>query len=564
MSTTQTLDGARKMSIAGEGAARRAKMEIDIEQHFESRIYNPGSKVTGHVAISGLRQDVAFAQLDIALVGTSYVRNDFISGGGGGTAAAVAARPFLKLQMPPAGNGHDGNLPASSTSTSTSTAHPRVLREGHMYSIPFHFVIPHQLPLHSCSHGCPQLLKNHHLALPPTLGHWEDDDQSPTTTKIRYFISVSLLKEDSDSSNIQTHERGQRGPPPPAPLLKAERTIKVLPLLPEAAPLAIEPERDERYRLSRTKPLRGGGGFLASLAAPLAKPAPGRLTVSAAQPRAVAVGRDAHIVSETEVLVRLEAEIDNINDNKSKKQQPGIAGLENLLPSALRAATAKIETETHSSLESVGAMPNLGRRATQLSNPRVSYASVHRLSMPSTKDFGGSDKLRWEEAPPSASATDAKTATTKTFTSHIRIPIPLRTVERDRKRLFLPTFHFCRISRTYTLHLSLTLGGPSSSGISSPSGISVNLAIPLQIAVEESALATTPWAGRSRNPSVDSSVQGRVSSGSSASLASLVLNAEGEDGDENEEGDGERPQQQQQQHHRPNRGREVLPAYRRV
>ncbi|RFU73228.1 arrestin [Trichoderma arundinaceum] len=412
-------------------------MEVKIDQHFKAKVYTSGSTIAGHVAVHVLR-DTSFDSLDIVFVGISATRLDFVQ-----QYPSHSFRPFLKIRMPI----QESELPEG-----------RLFRAGCEYKIPFHFVVPHQLTIGACNHTClsPDV-RDRHLRLPPSLGAWDADDQAPDMTQIEYAINAKAIQHGNGTA---------------VKVLEAHHVLKVLPSLPEDAPLDIT-FRDEWYKLSKTKTIRKS----------LFSSKTGQFTASALQPNAVMLSADGHKSSMTTVRVNME-------------YAPSSA---ETAPPKINSVTGKLVSTTFFSAVPVDHLPNLGSRTNCESTPCLNYTTTHSLftlpvesvswmqqdaSSHSRRDSGYSSTVvegdasetdaserRRRQSSNGKSSKKPKLSTVK-HTTDLEIPF---TVSNSNKKLFLPSFHSCLISRTYTLQLSLSVG---------PTNTAIALAVPLQIGVE--------------------------------------------------------------------------------
>lgn len=414
-------------------------MEVKIDQHFKAKVYTSGSTIAGHVAVRVLK-DTSFDHLDIVLVGISATRLDFVQ-----QYPSHSFRPFLKIRMPI----QDSDMPQD-----------QIFRAGTEYKIPFHFVVPHQLTIGACNHTClsPEV-RDRHLRLPPSLGAWDADDQAPDMTQIEYAINAKAIKRVNGAA---------------VKALEAHHVLKVLPSLPEDAPLDIT-FRDEWYKLSKTKTIRKS----------LFSSKTGQFTASADQPNAVMLSADGHKSSMTSVRVNLE-------------YAPSSA---ETAPPKVNSVTGKLVSTTFFSAVPIDHLPNLGSRTNCESTPCLNYTTTHSLfSLPvesmswmqkdasshSRRDSGYSSTVIGGDASETdnsaaerregqnsrgKSSKKPKLSTIK-HTTDLDIPF---TISNSNKKLFLPTFHSCLISRTYTLQLSLSVG---------PMNTAIALAVPVQVGVE--------------------------------------------------------------------------------
>ncbi|KAF6836465.1 arrestin domain-containing protein [Colletotrichum musicola] len=231
-------------------------LDVNVDNHYTSKIYTNGSSVSGKVVICPER-DMPFQCVQINLLGMSHARIDMLP------TPKTVEDVFLRLDMPV----HDTSYPAN-----------RVFQAGQTYHIPFGFKIPHALSKDAC-HGLAESghIQDLHRRLPPTMGGWEKDDMSPVMTRIEYAVVARILQK--RISDV--------GRP-----IEARLPIKVLPGFPEDAPLSVT-DRDTRYTLLKTKSIRRAR--LSTLK--------DQAVVSAAQPGAVLLGPSGHQLSEVQSSV---------------------------------------------------------------------------------------------------------------------------------------------------------------------------------------------------------------------------------------------------------------------
>ncbi|GKT50089.1 uncharacterized protein ColSpa_10270 [Colletotrichum spaethianum] len=193
-------------------------LKIGIENHYSSKIYTSGSRITGVVAVCP-DTDLSFHCIQIVLVGTACTRVDMLP------VPKTTNDVFLNLDMP-------------ITKTSYPPGQIFIARQKH--EIPFDFTVPHMLHKDSCDTISGEHSHDQHMRLPPTMGSWEKDDMSPTMARIEYKIVARVLRKRSSlyKGTIETSQ-----------------LIKVLPAFPEDPPLSIN-SRDARYTLYSTKAVR--------------------------------------------------------------------------------------------------------------------------------------------------------------------------------------------------------------------------------------------------------------------------------------------------------------------
>ncbi|KAH7017724.1 hypothetical protein EDB80DRAFT_705795 [Ilyonectria destructans] len=407
---------------ANRPRAGRTGLDIKIENHWTSKAYTSGSTINGHVVVNAQR-DVPFDDLEIQFTGTAYTRVDFVN-----QYATYASRAFMKLRMP---------IRAS------DFPNPRVFEAGRTYTIPFHFVVPHQLTLSACSHHVDNpAVRDAHLRLPPTMGLWEVNDQAPEMAQIEYSIRAAAFHDG-------------------AMALEGFHLVKVLPSLPEDAPLEIT-SKDERYQLSKTKTIRKN----------LFSAKQGKLSATAVQPSAIMLSADGLRASES--LIRVNLDFDPATPNA--------------VPPKINSVTAKLQSTTFFSNAPMNHLPNMGSRVKYQSSPCLTYSTntaiaispIDTVSWQQESEFqrrdSGYSSSAWPEE--ESSDSDSHSHSNRSAKSPNRqvsaLDIPF-TLPMGNKKFFLPTFQSCISGRSYFLNLTLSVG---------PSNTNFNLIVPLQIGVE--------------------------------------------------------------------------------
>jgi hypothetical protein len=426
---------------AGRGKAAIPSIQIHLDNHYNSKVYTSGSYVSGHVAVEPPR-DIAFDSFEISFTGIVATRLDFVQ-----SYTTNAIRTFLKLRMP---------IPESIIPSS------RVFQAGQKVKVPFHFVVPHQLTIGACNHGCdtPDLVKDQHLRLPPTMGYWDADDQAPDMTHIEYAIRAKAVRGSSSGN--------QR-----APVMEGKKVIKVLAATPEDPPLDITP-KDERYCMSKTKTLRKN----------LLSTKMGELKVSSSEPGSVILSGDGAGASSTCAHVNLEF-------------APATA---EQLPPKINSVQGKIITTTFFGSTPQDNLPNLGSKDNYATNGLLTYSGNHNLfnsrldkvtwteeHLPMPRRDSGYSTLGTpgEECPGSdedggyfaqgGPKSKSKKSQGPPIRHRAQLEIPVK-IPVSNKRIFLPTFHSCLISRTYILQLTISVGLTNTT---------FTLNVPLQLGVEQ-------------------------------------------------------------------------------
>lgn len=406
-------------------------IQIKIDRHFNSKVYTSGSTISGQAVVKTLK-DTHFDDIDIIFSGIAATRLDFVQ-----QYPSHSFRPFMKLRMPIDRMALPGN---------------HTFEGGKTYTIPFNFVVPHHLTIGACNHHCSSpAVKDQHLRLPPTVGFWEGDDQAPEMAQIEYSIKARAYR--------RATEAGQA----PHKITEGYHILKVLPSLPEDAPLDIT-FRDERYNLSKAKTIRKN----------LFSAKAGKLTATANQPSAIMLSADGRQASGSVARINLEF-------------APSSG---DTAPPKINSVSGKLISSTFFGAAPTDLLPNLGSRATYTANPSLSYTATNNVFNNKT-----AEKLAWQmrnvsgrrdsgysslgNADEDQSETDNSDDTGKKSKKcpvrhNAVMEIPFN-IPMSNRKVFLPTFHSCLISRTYTLHLNLSVG---------PTNTAMSLAIPLQIGVE--------------------------------------------------------------------------------
>ncbi|KAH8681007.1 hypothetical protein BX600DRAFT_428978 [Xylariales sp. PMI_506] len=428
-------DGSSEARSFGElntrlGSGGKNSMRIHIDNHHKNKVYTSSSSVSGHVTIEPVK-DTDFDKVQILLLGQNKTR--LLEGVH--SASSSTSHTFLKLEMP---------------IFNTDYPEPRIYEAGCKYNIPFHFVIPNYLTLNACNHspsGDP--VHDQHLCPPPSMGSWDGfEDFSPEMAKVEYSIIVRIF-QDLGGKRVKAME--------------TTRLINVLPAFSEQAPLDIT-SRDKLYKMSKTKSLRKS----------LLSGKTGTVTVSARQPGAVMLSSDGRSASSTKLQLQLTVE------RTSTKSQ--------VIPPRITSVSSKISAITYYSAGAMNTLPHMGGSNRHLgAQSRGSYTSTTSLcSTPVQKmkwTHGDCQQFRRNSG---SSVSDSECSlysndstgqnraggTGAAFFANLEVPIQLPL----GKKMFLPTFHSCILSRVYVLSVTVSV---SSGG----SNTNLTLVLPLQIGV---------------------------------------------------------------------------------
>ena len=414
---------------------REPYLEIQLDQHFDSKIYTSGSVVSGCVEVT-TKTDVGFEALELEFTGITSTNIHLFH-----QAALSSSHTFLQLKLPISSEGFPKN---------------RMLEAEQPYSVPFTFDIPHQLTSTAWQH-CAGPVHERHLQLPPTVGSWEPEEFITDFVKISYVISARLVLTGG-------RKRAARS-------IETTYPIRVMPLFPERPPLHIESE-NQIYRMSQRKAINKDllSRKLAYLFASAAQPNPVILSVDDLKPSASSITVDLKFTpTSTEITA------------------PDVY-----------AQSASLEALTNYSLGHISYLPDQQKRHSMAPNTVEAYCSSHRLALGKPGKLvweQTSEHLCNEdnERKGSDAVTDIQERTgrgcstwrsrrsrsdeiikTAPITYRARLLIYFK-LPITHNQSFLPTFYSCLACRTYSIRFVLA---------TSSYGTTLSLTVPLQIAAE--------------------------------------------------------------------------------
>lgn len=337
---------------------------------------------------------------------------------------------------------------------------PRIFEAGRTYKFPFTFNIPAQLLPKACTHDVvADHVRDTHLMLPPSFGDPELsgfgsillDDLAPEMSKIVYGVKVRIAQRGISDNLI--HILGEK-----------LKKVRVKPAFEEQAPLNIDGNIE--YRPKQEKTVRKG----------LFKGKLGTLTAQTIQPKPFNIpGARTSDNKPITTVAKLVLRFDPVEEGIS--------------PPALSSLHTKLKVSTFYASSPRQNLPSRVNLAFDMSQGvYVENVALNSLCI---------TKAKWEEhtgasnpAPESlmrrdSGISDCSTASDSAnafaagilspssnykngtfYTAQILVPVTLT----DKKN-FIPTFHSCLISRTYTLSLQFAPQG----------GSNINLKVPVQI-----------------------------------------------------------------------------------
>lgn len=440
-----------------------AKTDIRIHLDSKRKVYSTLDRIQGTVTISP-SSDLPFDDIDIEFVGTSRTYVERLS-----TAAAIAGRSqafhqFLRLSQP----GIAEHYPED-----------RVLRAGQAYKIPFVFAVPQQLLPRVCGHHVVNAaVHDAHLQLPPSLGDCEADNKSeqlddlaPEMASIRYGVYAKVSK-------LKSSEREE---PRRTTIVAKARKVRIVPAVEEQPPLSIDDDNKD-FNLRKEKKLRKG----------LLKGKLGTLVMEAAQPASFRLpAPDAESSEPITTMATVMLRFDPVEANA---QPPRLSNL-----------TSKLKITTFYSTAARRDFPSRVDGLNELSN------GFHSESLEiSSRCMANVDWTHMEsERAVSPAFTSSQRRTTSTVSGPLippeasasytgggfyvaRIVVP---IELPSNKAFVPTFHSCLVSRTYTLGLSLSTN--------TAFGGNMDLRLPVQISASPSLRNDAPRPSVTSMNSVD-------------------------------------------------------------
>ncbi|KAG9605430.1 hypothetical protein KCV01_g6079, partial [Aureobasidium melanogenum] len=411
-----------------------SKPHINIVLNDERSSYSTLDKLSGKVEIV-VPHSTRFDEVEIQFIGTTKTFLDKMPSTPGLAGGQSAFHQFLKLRQP---------------ISESSYPQPRVFEPGRTYEFPFVFVVPQHLLPRVCKHEVQhESLRDCHLQLPPSLGTiTSHDDMSPDMAKIQYQIAARITAA-NDINGTPKH------------LATRMKTIRIVPTVNEQPPVNVLGDSD--YILRSEKSIKKG----------MFKGKLGTLVIEAEQPKSLRLPKsynpeESTISTVAIVKLRFDPAVAN-------SQPPRLGSLSSKLKATTWYATgARMDIPTRKDclydhrqgLHSV----SIGLSSRCMGN--VEWVSRTESAFDEEQLVRRDSGLSQQEVPkyPSPST---KYKGANFWTAEIVVPVAL-----PKDKHFVPSFHSCLTSRTYSLNLSL---GIHSAGVGFPS---VELKLPLQISTE--------------------------------------------------------------------------------
>lgn len=333
---------------------------------------------------------------------------------------------------------------------------PRVLEVGRSYTFPFTFVIPDRLLPQVCTHARKTPLVHHsHTMLPPTLGDpmlagngkTLLDDMAPDMSQISYIIRAAVLKRSS------TDHRQVKA------LANIAKKVRIIPSVEEEPPINVA---DHPYYCTRKEKSVKRGFLRGKL---------GQLVASSSQPKPIRLLPPSCEARDTvSTVATVQLRFDPVDNEK---------------PPQLGSMSSKLRSSTFYSASPWKDFPSqpatrpfsqvgqgLYNESVPLSTMCVASAQWKKHAVPYDSDRR--DSLRSTSSEDSTGPSSPSTGDTY-YTASVVIPITLPT-----NKTFVPTFHSCLMSRTYSLDLSLSYHTPGTNVLTP----SISLRLPIQITTQ--------------------------------------------------------------------------------
>jgi len=335
---------------------------------------------------------------------------------------------------------------------------PRLLEPGRSYTFPFTFVIPEQLLPQVCTHTrSNHQIHRFHTMLPPTLGDpmlagngkTLLDDMAPYMSRISYMIRTAVVKRSwADHRQVKV-------------LANFAKKVRIIPTVDEEPPINTV---DHPYYCTRKEKSVKRGFLRGKL---------GQLVASSSQPKPIRLSPpncESHDTISTVTTVQLRF------DPVGKEQPPQLGSM----ASKLKVSTFYSVTPWQDFPCQSSTMP-FSQAGRALFTESVPLSTMCVASAQWQKHSVRSDTNRCDSLNSSSISLEDSTGPSASFsgdtyyTASVVIPITL-----PKSKAFVPTFHSCLMSRTYSLDLSLTYHTPGTNVLTP----TVHLRLPIQITTQ--------------------------------------------------------------------------------
>ncbi|EEH16770.2 hypothetical protein PABG_06857 [Paracoccidioides brasiliensis Pb03] len=446
-------------SSAFDRFSRRSKPSVVInlnsQQPSMTNSYSTLDTIKGEVIVMS-DSDIRFEDIFITFEGTSKTVIERPGIAGPSVDRYSAFHTFLRLIQP---------------IDESQYPQPRNIEMGRRYTFPFTFVVPERLLPNSCCHKHNhQQVHAAHTLLPPSLGDpvlAENgskllDDMGPGVAQIQYAVRAQLSKASSVDDS-------------PKVFVDAKQKVLIIPATDEAPPLNILDDNEE-YCMRKEKDVKKG-----ALRGKI-----GRIVMAAAQPKALRIPASAaaDAAGSEECVPTTMATVHLRFDPVNEDQQPPRLGK----------LWGKLKVNTFFGTEPWNDIPSKTSALAWALNQRVYTKTISLATrcVASATWQKHSSTTPCSSAPPSLHRRDSIQSTSSVeslpgptagytgdtyYTTSVLVPINL-----PKTRTYVPTFHSCLTSRTYTLEMSLSYHTPNANLIAPTLAIRV----PIQVSTTKS------------------------------------------------------------------------------
>ncbi|GAM83110.1 hypothetical protein ANO11243_010960 [Dothideomycetidae sp. 11243] len=439
MSSYASSNTSRRESVAG-----RPQIIIALKDQEDSWVatFSTLDKIEGMVYVT-CPVNTPIEDITINFIGRTKTSHERLTSSTMVSGRSEASHQFLRLAQP---------------ISSTALPQDRILEAGKTYEFEFLFVVPHQLLPRVCRHSTSgSTVHEEHTKLPPSFGDKSVagrgntllDDLSPEMSRISYAITATLL-EPKKSDAVFSHQP-----------VSESRKVRILPATEENPPITTEGPTSD-YVMRVEKDIRKG----------MFKGKLGRLVVEAVQPKALRI--PSHL-SDSEApestFVTVNARFDPVDENST-------------YPS-LGSVNSRLKVNNFFATCARSSLPSKNDTRWDLSQGlHVESINLASRCMGNTvwdwnpDNESTSESLRRSSVLSSSSGLSIIPEPSKKYrgkgywTASIVVPISLPTC-----KAWIPTFHTCLVSRTYSLgiHVGLNSGGL---------GSGMDLKLPIQLTSE--------------------------------------------------------------------------------
>lgn len=455
MSATSMISrGSETLDVFTRRCQPKIELNLTGQKPGLVNSYTTGDQVEGTVIIT-VEQETRFDEVEITFQGTgtpeilsSWMICADLGSGMSRTTVERAACPgrtgsqqlFLKLRQPV---------------DETEYPTPRVLEAGRTYTFPFTFVIPDRLLPQVCTHAMKNSnIHQSHTMLPPTLGDpmlagdgkTLLDDMAPDMSKISYIVRAAVLKRTStDHNQVKA-------------LANIAKKVRIIPTMEEEPPINVI---DNPYYCTRKEKSVKRGFLRGKL---------GRLVASSSQPKAIRLFPSSCEARDTVSTV---ATVQLRFDPVGNEQPPRLGSMSSRLRSSTFYSASPWEDfpSQHDTLPFSQVGHGLFSESVPLSTMCVASAQWEKHTICGSERR---DSLQSTSSEDSTGPSSTSTGNTY-YTASVIIPITL-----PNNKTFVPTFHSCLISRTYSLDLTLSYHTPGAHVLTP----SISLCLPIQITTQ--------------------------------------------------------------------------------